>query len=383
MNELSKDELRLLIEKGKAPCLSIYMPTHKAGAEVQQNAIRLKNLLKEAEDRLVTGGRRAAEVEKLLEPVQALVKNNPFWRQQSSGLAIFLCPDFFRTYRLPEDFQPSVILAERFHVKPLLPLFNTEGRFYVLVLSQKDVRLLECSLHSVRETRPEGIPSGIDEVLKYDVFEKQISTHSATANTPGSRGAMFHGHGSSTDLSKEYLLRFLQQIDRGLKAYLKDERSPLVFAGVDYIFAMYREANSYPNLLETAINGNPDQMGADDLHALAWPVVEPWFRREQEEAAVRYRQSIGTGLASNNLEEIVAAAHHGRIGYLFVEVGQEKWGTFNPQTGKVVLHAGAKTGDEDLIDFAAIQTLGGGGKVYAIGRDAMPDREPVAALFRY
>jgi dipeptide transport system substrate-binding protein len=61
--------------------------------------------------------------------------------------------------------------------------------------------------------------------------------------------------------------------------------------------------------------------------------VEPWFRKEQEEARVRYRQSIGTGLASNNLEEIVPAAHHGRIGYLFVEVGQEKWGTFDSRTG--------------------------------------------------
>ena len=156
MNELSKDELRLLIEKGRAPSLSIYMPTHKAGAEVQQNAIRLKNLLKEAEERLVRGGRRSAEVEKFLEPVQALVKNNPFWRQQSSGLALFLCPDFFRTYRLPMEFLPSVVLAERFNVKPLLPLFNTEGRFYVLALSQKDVRLLECSRYTVKETRPEG-----------------------------------------------------------------------------------------------------------------------------------------------------------------------------------------------------------------------------------
>ena len=146
---------------------------------------------------------------------------------------------------------------------------------------------------------------------------------------------------------------------------------------------MYREANSFSHLLETAINGNPDQMVAEDLHALAWPLVEPWFRKEQEEARVRYQQSIGTGLASNNLEEIVPAAHHGRIGYLFLEVGQEKWGTFNQQTGKAVLHAGAKTGDEDLIDFAAIQTLGGGGKVYAISREKMPDKEPVAALFRY
>lgn len=378
MNELSKDELRLLIEKGKAPCLSIYMPTHKAGAEVQQNAIRLKNLLKEAEDRLVTGGRRPAEVEKLLEPVQALVKNNPFWRQQSSGLAIFLCPDIFRTYRLPGDFQPSVVLAERFHVKPLLPLFNTVGRFYVLALSQKDIRVLDCSRYSVKETRPEGVPRNIDEVLKYDVFEKQLRTRPAMTGATGQKGSS-----AWTDYGKENILRYLQQVEKGLKPHLKEERAPLVFAGVDYIFSMYREVNAYPYLLETAINGNPDQMSAEDLHAQAWPIAEPWFRKEQEEARVRYRQSIGTGLASNNLEEIVPAAHHGRVGYLFVEVGQEKWGTFNSQTGKAALHAGAKKGDEDLIDFAAIQTLGGGGKVYAIGRDAMPDREPVAALFRY
>ena len=378
MNELSKDELRLLIEKGKAPSLSIYLPTHKAGAEVQQNAIRLKNLLKEAEERLVSGGRRAVEAEKFLEPVQALVRNNPFWRQQSSGLALFLCPDFFRTYRLPVDFLPSVILADRFNVKPLLPLFNVEGRFCVLALSQKDVRLLECSRYAVKEARLEGLPRNIDEVLKYDVFEKQLRTRPAMTGATGQKGSS-----SWTDYGKENILRYLQQVDKGLKPYLKEERAPLVFAGVDYIFAMYREANAYPYLLESAIIGNPDQMSAEELHALALPIVEPWFRKEQEEARVRYRQSIGTGLASNNLEEIVPAAHHGRVGYLFVEVGQEKWGTFNAQTGKAVLHNGGKKGDEDLIDFAAIQTLGAGGKVYAIERERMPDKEPVAALFRY
>jgi hypothetical protein len=378
MTELSKDELRLLIEKGKAPCLSIYMPTHKAGAEVQQNAIRLKNLLKQAEDRLVSGGRRAADVEKFLEPVQALVKNNPFWRQQSNGLALFLCPDFSRYYRLPVDFPLSVVLAERFNVKPLLPLFNTEGRFYVLALSQKDLRLLECTRYGVKEIRPEGIPRNIDEVLKYDVYEKQLRTRPATTGATGQKGSS-----SWTDYGKENILRYLQQVEKGLKPFLKEERAPLVFAGVDYIFAMYREVNSFPHLLETAINGNPDQMVADDLQASAWPIVEPWFRKEQEEARVRYQQSIGTGLASNNLEEIVPAAHNGRIGYLFLEVGKEKWGSFNPQTGRAVLHAGAKAGDEDLIDFAAIQTLGGGGKVYAINRERMPDKEPVAALFRY
>ena len=380
MNELSKDELRLLIEKGRAPSLSIYMPTHKAGAEVQQNAIRLKNLLREAEERLVSGGRRAAEAEKFLEPVQALVKNNPFWRQQSSGLALFLCPDFFQSYRLPVEFQPSVVLAERFNVKPLLPLFNTEGRFYVLALSQKDVRLLVCSRYGVKETRPEGMPRNIDEVLKVDAVGKRLRSRSSSSGGTGPRGST-----AWTDdvYTKENVLRYLQQIDKSLRAILKDERDPLIFAGVEYVFSLYREVNTYAGLAETAIIGNPDQASAEELHAQALPIVEPWFLREQEEARVRYRQSLGTGLASNNLEEIVPAAHHGRVGYLFVEVGKEKWGTFNPETGKTVLHNGGKQGDEDLIDFAAVQTLGSGGKVYAVHRDRMPDREPVAALFRY
>jgi len=380
MNELSKDELRLLIEKGRAPSLSIYMPTHKAGAEVQQNAIRLKNLLREAEERLVSGGRRAAEAEKFLEPVQALVKNNPFWRQQSSGLALFLCPDFFRSYRLPVEFQPSVVLAERFNVKPLLPLFNTEGRFYVLALSQKDVRLLVCSRYGVKETRPEGMPRNIDEVLKVDAVGKRLRSRSSSSGGTGPRGST-----AWTDevYTKENVLRYLQQIDKTLRSVLKDERDPLIVAGVEYVFSLYRDVNTHPSLVETAIIGNPDQASAEELHAQALPIVEPWFLREQEEARVRYRQSLGTGLASNNLEEIVPAAHHGRVGYLFVEVGKEKWGTFNPETGKTVLHNGGKQGDEDLIDFAAVQTLGSGGKVYAVHRDRMPDREPVAALFRY
>jgi hypothetical protein len=380
MNELSKDELKLLIEKGRTPSLSIYMPTHRAGAEVQQNAIRLKNLLKEAEEGLLRGGRRAIEAEKFLEPVQALVKNSPFWRQQSNGLALFLCPDFFRTYRLPVEFLPSVVLAERFNVKPLLPLFNTEGRFYVLALSQKDVRLLVCSRYGVKETRPEGLPRDIDEALKVDPAGKRLRSRSSSSGGTGPRGST-----AWTDemYTKENVLRYLQQIDKSLRAILKDERDPLIFAGVEYVFSLYREVNTYAGLAETAIIGNPDQASAEELHAQALPIVEPWFLREQEEARVRYRQSLGTGLASNNLEEIVPAAHHGRVGYLFVEVGKEKWGTFNPETGKTVLHNGGKQGDEDLIDFAAVQTLGSGGKVYAVHRDRMPDREPVAALFRY
>jgi hypothetical protein len=50
MNTSKREDLMELISEQKGICVSIYMPTHRAGSETQQDPIRLKNLLKEAEE---------------------------------------------------------------------------------------------------------------------------------------------------------------------------------------------------------------------------------------------------------------------------------------------------------------------------------------------
>jgi hypothetical protein len=42
-----------------------------------------------------------------------------------------------------------VVVTDRFHIKPLLPLLSGDGRFYVLALSQSEVRLLQGTRYSV------------------------------------------------------------------------------------------------------------------------------------------------------------------------------------------------------------------------------------------
>jgi hypothetical protein len=39
--------------------------------------------------------------------------------------------------------------------------------------------------------------------------------------------------------------------------------------------------------------------------------------------------------------------------------------------------------DEDLLDFAAVQTLMHGGRVHVLPEEQMPETEPVAAVLRY
>jgi hypothetical protein len=382
MKSLSNYELKTLMNKQKAPCISMFMPTHRTGAEIQQNQIRLRNLLREAEEKLLDGGLRTAEAKALLEPVSGLLGNVIFWRQQSDGLAVFLSADVFSYYCLPIDFDELIVVADRFHVRPLLPVLGSDGRFYILTLSQNEIRLYESTKQSIREIELETIPKNIADALHYDELEKQVRFHRGTSRG-GERGSMLSGGGANLDDMKENILKYFRQINRGLHSLLKDERVPLVLAGVDYLFPIYREANTYPSLIDEGIAGNPKGISTELLHKQALQIIKPYFQKAEDDALAQYRQSSGTGLTSNDIKEIVPAAYHGRVGLLFISTGQQPWGVFDPESNEVQLHRTMKSDSEGLLDFSVIQTFLNGGSVFSIAREKMPDDTSVAAVFRY
>ena len=49
---VTREDIRDLVQAPGCPCISIYMPTFRAGVETQQNPIRLKNLLRVIQGRL-------------------------------------------------------------------------------------------------------------------------------------------------------------------------------------------------------------------------------------------------------------------------------------------------------------------------------------------
>lgn len=381
MDAITRDELKTLMGKHRGWCVSIFMPTFRTGAESQQNPIRFKNLLRSAEEKLLAAGLRPQEVKTLLEPAQALPGNVLFWRSQSDGLALFLSADLFRSYRLPEAFDELIMAADYFHVKPLLPLLSGDKRFYILALSQNAIRLLEGTGSSVQEIELETVPQSLEAALQIDGFDRQVRFRAGSAGS-GAGMAMVSGHGGIASDTKENLLKYFRLIDRGLRDLLRDERAPLVLTGVEYLFPIYREANTYPRLIDEGIPGNPEGISAETLHRSAWKIVSPFFRKAENEAVDQYRQSSGTGLTSADLGEILPAALHGRVGSLFVAAGRRQRGIFNAESGAVELNAEEGTG-EDLLEVAAIQTFLNAGTVFILPPERMPVAGDLAALFRY
>ncbi|MFH1335371.1 MAG: hypothetical protein ABII96_02545 [Candidatus Zixiibacteriota bacterium] len=382
MKLMTIDDLKTLTGKRKGPCISIFMPAHRAKPHAQQNPIRFKNLLAKAERYLLARGLKAQPAGKFLNPAQRLLKDRMFWQYQSDGLALFLSAKIFRYYRLPISFKELVVM-DRFHTKPLLPLFSINERFYLLALSQKQVKLFEGSRYSLREVELEGVPKNISEALKYDDREKQLQFHTGTPQGGGRRAAIFHGHGVGKEDIKENILRYFQMVNKGLHQLLKKERAPLVLTGVDYLFPIYREANTYPYLLDKGVPGNPDRQGIEKLHEQTWFLLKPLLLKTQKEAAARYKQLRNTEQTSTDIKKIIMAAYRGQVEVLFVSVGIQRWGIFDPQRNTVNLHAKMKPGDWDLLDFIAVHTLLNGGTVFAVKPDKVPDGKTLAAVFRY
>src|SRR3990172_12636211 len=387
MDVVTREELKRLVETREGPCVSIFQPAHRAGPDTRtharQDPVRLKNLLREAEKRLAAAGLKARQARGLLGPARRLLDDLTFWQYQSDGLALFIAPGLIRTFRVPLSFEELVVVAERFHIKPLVALLGGDGLFYVLALSQNKVRLLAGTRDHVREVELPGAPQSIEEALRYNDPERQLQFHTGTPAAGERRAAMFHGHGTGIDDAKENLLRFFQQVSHAVNGLLRGAPLPLVLAGVDYLLPIYREANRHPVLLEEEIMGNPEALRAAELPGRAGPLVKPHFLRAREAAAARYIELKGTDKAASELRDVVPAACDGRVELLFVAVGVRIWGSFNPETRAVELGEEAPGQTEDLLNFAAIHTILNGGTVYAVPPEEMPDEAPLTAVFRY
>lgn len=388
MNTFSKNDLKALTLQYTSPCISIFMPTHhQAGVEITQDPVRFKNLLREVENALLAQNLHPTQIKDLLQPLHSLLADAQFWKHPSDGVAIFRSPEEFSYASLPYTLKEQVVINDHFYLKPLLPLL-TDGHFYILALSQNDLRLLESTHYSISQVElPESVPESLADALKYDEFSYELEYHSggsgALRGKRGRRSAIFHGQGIGKDTAKDNLLRYFQQIDKGLHELLHNEKAPLVLAGVEYLIPIYREANTYPYLIEHGIPGNPDKLKADTLREEAWNIVEPYLLKDQQEALDFYKEHADTNQTSHNVSEIVPAASYGRIHTLFLASDQEQWGTFDPNTYTIDVHQTPQSGDHDLLDIAARQTFEHNGSIYVFEQAKMPDEALLAAIFRY
>lgn len=382
---ITKKAFQVLLKPSNEHMVSIYMPTHQASPkERNQDKIRLKNLLDEAEADLTALGDKRNGVTGQLRQARNLLKDEPFWQQLRSGLVLFISAKSMKHYHLPVSPQETVVTAKRYHIKPLLPLLDINRNFYVLCVSLNKVRLFKADPENIAPVEAKNLPEDINDALGEDDNERSLQHN--TADSPGGRsGAVFHGHGGAKDLGDVDPPRFIRAVAGAVGTELANVEAPLVFAGDDKLFFLFQEFNRKVNLLDEHLSGNHDDVKPDELHRKAREVVLPHFRANIEAAAERYSQvrAKTPKLAEEKVFKVTEAALSGKVEELLLDGDREKWGHISPDGTIAKVLDKREPGAVDLFDVAAAATLEHKGTVYTAARDNVPGVNGIAAILRY
>lgn len=378
---INSQNFKALSARQEDNCVSIYIPTYRAN-HVQEDHLRFKNALSDAVKQLTQKGMDKNQAHGFLNKAYDLLENRNFWRHLSEGLAVFIGQDFFEHHIIPVDVNPMVYVGTEFYLRPLIPALTEEARFFVLALSQDEVRFFEGSKHSITPVNIDDlVPENIMEATFNEQEQEQLF-QSTSAHQYGPK--TLQGHGDPIRQPHRDLYKYFRYIDEGLMKMLHDEQAPLLIAAVDYLVPIYKEVTTYKYIVEDHIGGNPEGWDALQLHEEAWSKIGHYFKANQEQAKEDFGLYLSQNKASFSINEVVPAAINGRIQTLFVDKDQETWGVYTEENNAITIHDQQQENSVPLLELAAKRTLLNGGTVYNIAQEDMPQSTAeVNALFRY
>jgi hypothetical protein len=369
------------------PCLSVYMPLHsdaqggRSGTR-DQNRLRWKECLRTLEDRLPQFGKEGRE---LVESVAGwdTVSDSPELNQGKS-IAVFRSGEMLQVVSLDQEVAQKAVLGPQFYIRPLLAEVVRNRRFYLLALSQKNTRLLRCTMHRSEEIPfPSKIKTGFDEWMNQVKPDHNDVNNAMASGSQGLSGPnALAPKGADDDAKNEYLAHFFKQLDRGVEELLKGKTEPLVLCAVEYELPIYRELNRYPHLAAAEVRGAPNGLKAGEMHARAIEALERCYLEKIEAVLADWNHRVGSG-ASSRLKDVVTAARDGRVLTLLISDSREATGVFNEETHSVTARQTGTPSDQDLVNEAAVQTILHGGNVLVAPHQKMPNGSLLAAIFRY
>jgi hypothetical protein len=374
MTLLTNELLTELLTARPAPCLSVYQPTHRRHPENKQDPIRFRNLVKELGASL---RQRYPEVDgrSLLEPFEALARNEDFWNHTLDGLAVLGGTGIFRAVRLPQPVTELVVAGDSFHTKPLRRFLQSVDRYQVLGLSLHNIRFFEGTRHALDEVDlVPGVPRTITEALGGELTEPRriVVSHGG------------HGQGGKADEADNDAERFFRAIDRAvLEHYSRPSGLPLVLAALPEHHDLFHQVSKNPFLVANGISLDPTSISAERLQALAWQTIEPQHQARLAALGEEFKQARSKGLGSGDLAQVATAAASGRVATLLIEADRQIIGRLHAPTGRVELADAHDSKADELLDDLGELTANMGGQVMVIPADLMPVRTGLAATYRH
>jgi len=374
MNQHVIEKFKPYIADKGGPVISMFVPIERGEPNSPQtNQIRLKNALTSV-NRAVEDDPNftAQDRNRIYDGIEKLIDENYDWDRRGHSFASAITPDDITTGYLSRQVAPRVVVDDRLFALPLLRLTASEQVVAILDMD-RDRALLHMVNGSVIESRllsDAGVQGmGADD----DDHSDQLQGHTA-GRDGGSTQFVVHGQGQATHIERERLERWTNEIAQKLEQEMRNSDIPLLFAGDETLFGLYRKKNRYANFFDdhAAAAVTPDGIPASTLKD-AKSISKQQVHRQIEYLNSAVRTATSAGRGSDQIRVIESAAVEGRIDTLLIADVLEDTSNDTNGNGKAL----------QVVNRAACETIDKGGTVAVIAAADMPEGKPYQAAFRY
>lgn len=371
---LGPQDLRVLLQDHDGPCISIHIATDPRPAERDQNRIRFKNAIAEVEKSLgdhVEPGQR----NELLQPLLDLLEQSSFFSGKAEGLVVYRSPELFIARRVAQLMPQFTVVANSFHVKPMIRAVQSRHPYMVLCVSQERVALYRGDELHLREVPLHAeVPTDMADALGAPAHVGNVKTDIRDPE--------------DSDQRDSQLKRYFRRLDQALLDHHLDTSSeglPLLLAALPEYHHFYHEASHYPHLLEdAAIRRDPfkdlDHAGLVELAAEAFKSV---LHQQLADFRERFGGAKALDQASDELEDVAKQAVFGKIETLVLDLDYRIGGKLDPGTGEVTRGEIDDPATDDLTDDIAETVLKNSGQVLIASHDDLPTGTGIAAVHRF
>lgn len=354
-----------LADERSESSVSITLRTSPVASESERLKLEFKNAVREADRQLESAGVAQADrghVRRCLESVT----DGEFWAHLSEGMAVYANTELAREFRVMNHLPDRVAVGDRFDVGPLLRSLAFSHAGYVLALSEGSVRLAELSPDTGIAEVALDLPDDLHTVLEYTQNDGQ-------ADLPRAQG---------TTGAKVEQRKYCRIVHDAVRAVIGEHGHPLVLVASQDLEPVYREINTYRDLLAEGVGANPSSRDLGALEADARHLLD----RHHDDTLTQWREDFGThlndGRASADLATIARAASRGAVAELLFDLEDATEGWIDDD-GTIIAASEAGPVTFALLDEIAVRVLRTGGTVRAVRRPDLPGDSPAAAVLRF
>lgn len=370
----------LLTSEHHDTCISLYQPTYRQVPGNEQNSIRFKNLVHQIEQSLKETASKQ-EVEKRMKPFKEIAESREFWRSTKDGLAIFASADRCIVYILQRPVKEFSVVANSFHIKPLIRVYQSADRYHLLGINRKEFAMFEGTRYQVEKIDMDpSIMNTFKEAIGEDFDDKIVQ---ATGSGPNNEVRM-HGQGSKKDIIQKETKKFFRVADNEVMTHFSQPTQlPVFLVALDENHALFQQVSKNRYVRKQGIKADFQSMSLKELQETAWDILEPLYIEKTYDLVQEFENARARDQGSDDIAQIVRAATEGRIRRVLIEADKIYPGQVDKTTGELKEARLDHPEIDDVLDDITELVFQQNGEVVVIPNERMPSNTGAAATYRY